>query len=133
MISPCIMKIAVTLLALAPIVFRMPMSRCFSITSRISDATMLSAATMTIRPMVSEIAIFSRPSAENSDLFMSAQSWVTYCAPSRSGIDCAIARRREDVVHPQLDQIHFFLAEQPPGDVEREEAIGLSRTQSARG
>ena len=55
------------------------MSRCFSITSRISEATMLSAATITMRPIVSEIAIFSRPSAENSDLFMSAQSCVTYC------------------------------------------------------
>ena len=59
MISPCIMKIVVTLLALAPIVFRIAMSRCFSITSRTSDATMLSAATMTMRPMVSETAIFS--------------------------------------------------------------------------
>ena len=76
MISPCIMKIAVTLLALAPIVFRMAMSRCFSITSRISDATMFSAATMTIRPMVIEIAIFSSQSAEKSDLFICAQSWV---------------------------------------------------------
>ena len=53
------MKIVVMLRALAPIVFRMAMSRCFSITSRISDATMFSAATMTMRPIVSEMAIFS--------------------------------------------------------------------------
>ncbi len=84
------MKIAVTLLALAPMVLRIAMSRCFSITSRISDATMLSAATMTIRKMVREMAIFSRPSAEKSDLFMSAQSCVTYSGPSCSGIDCAM-------------------------------------------
>ena len=71
------MKIAVTLRAPAPIVFRMPISRCFSITSRMSNATIFSAATMTINPMVSGIAIFSSPSAENSDLFMSAQSCVT--------------------------------------------------------
>ena len=70
------MKIVVTLRALAPIVFRMAMSRCFSITSRMSDATMLSAATMTMRPMVSEMAIFSSQSAEKSDWFMSAQSCV---------------------------------------------------------
>ena len=37
---------------------------------------MFSAATMTIRPMVIEMAIFSSHSAENSDWFMSAQSWV---------------------------------------------------------
>ena len=52
------------------------MSRLFSITSRTSDATMLSAATITIRPMVIEMAIFSSHSAENSDWFMSAQSCV---------------------------------------------------------
>ena len=74
MISPCIMKIVVTLFALAPIVFRMAMSRCFSITSSTSDATMLSAATMTMRPMVSEIAIFSNDSALNSARFMTDQS-----------------------------------------------------------
>ena len=37
---------------------------------------MLSAATMTIRPMVIEMAIFSSHSAEKSDRFMSAQSCV---------------------------------------------------------
>ena len=50
------------------------MSRLFSITSRMSDATMLSAATITIRPMVIEIAIFSSQSAEKSDSFRSVQS-----------------------------------------------------------
>ena len=60
-----------------PIVFRMAMSRLFSMTSRMSDATMCSAATMTIRPMAIEIAIFSSQSAENSDWLMSAQSWLT--------------------------------------------------------
>ena len=70
------MKIPMMLRADAPIVFRMAMSRLFSITSRISDAMMLSAATMTISPIVIEIAIFSSHSAENSDRFMSAQSCV---------------------------------------------------------
>ena len=54
------------------------MSRLFSITSSTSDAMMFSAATMTIRPMVIEIAIFSSQSAEKSDRFMSAQSCVRY-------------------------------------------------------
>ena len=40
------------------------MSRVFSITSRISEATMLSAATMTIRPMPMPMPIFSSISAE---------------------------------------------------------------------
>ena len=35
------------------------MSRVFSITSSTSDATMLSAATMTIKPIANEIATFS--------------------------------------------------------------------------
>ena len=50
------------------------MSRLFSITISTSEATMFSAATMTMRPMVIEIAIFSSCSAENSDWFISAQS-----------------------------------------------------------
>ena len=54
------------------------MSRFFSITSRISDATMFSAATMTMRPMVIEMAIFSSQSAPNSDWFSFVQSSVRY-------------------------------------------------------
>ena len=68
------MKIRRMLLAGLPIVFRMAMSRLFSMTSRISEATMFSAATITISPMVIEIAIFSSHSAENRLLFMSLQS-----------------------------------------------------------
>ena len=60
----------------APIVRRMAMSRLFSMTSSTSEATMLSAATITIRPMVIEIAIFSSQSAEKSGSFRSAQSCV---------------------------------------------------------
>ena len=78
MISPCSTKILRMLAAELPIVFRIAMSRLFSITSRISDAMMFSAATMTIRPMVIEIAIFSSHSAEKSELFMSAQSCALY-------------------------------------------------------
>ncbi len=77
MISPWSMKTAVMLAPAAPIVLRMAMSRLFSITSSTSDATMLSAATITIRPIVIEIAIFSSQSAEKSDWFISAQSCVT--------------------------------------------------------
>ena len=94
MINPCIMKIVVTLLALAPIVFRMAISRFFSITSSISDATMFRAATMTMRPMVTEIAIFSSVRAEKSDRFMNDQSFAWYSLPSRSGMSRAIAGAR---------------------------------------
>ena len=68
------MKIRRMLAAELPMVFRIAMSRVFSITSRISEAMMLSAATITMRPIVIDIAIFSSQSAEKSDLFMSAQS-----------------------------------------------------------
>ena len=52
----------------APIVFRMAMSRVFSITSRISEATMLSAATMTMRPMRERHRNLLQPTApEKSD------------------------------------------------------------------
>ena len=74
MISPCSMKMVITARLDAPMVFRIAMSRLFSITSRTSDAMMLRAATMTIRPIVIEMAIFSSQRAEYSDLFMSAQS-----------------------------------------------------------
>ena len=53
------------------------MSLCFSITIRISVATMLSAATITIRPMVMPIATFSSHSAENRLSFVSIQSVIT--------------------------------------------------------
>ena len=71
------MKIIITRRDEVPIVFRMAMSRLFSITSRMSDATICSAATITMRPMAIEIAIFSSQSAEKSVWFMSAQSWLT--------------------------------------------------------
>ena len=70
------MKIAITARAEAPIVFRMAMSRRFSITSSTSEAMMFSAATITMSPMVIEITIFSSESAENSDRFISVQSCV---------------------------------------------------------
>ena len=70
------MKMAVTLRELAPMVFRIATSRCFSMTRRISVATMLSAATSTIRPIASETAIFSSESAEKRGLFFTVQSSV---------------------------------------------------------
>ncbi len=77
MMSPCRTKIRRILADELPIVFSIAISRLFSMTSRISDAMMLSAATITMRPIVIEIAIFSSHSAEKSDLFMSAQSCPT--------------------------------------------------------
>ena len=68
------MKIRRMLAAELPMVFRIAMSRVFSITRSTSEAMMFSAATITMRPMVIDIAIFSSQSAEKSDLFMSAQS-----------------------------------------------------------
>jgi hypothetical protein len=63
------------------------MSRLFSITSRISEAMMFSAATMTMSPMVMEMAIFSRRSAENRLRFRSDQLWGMYSGPRRAVID----------------------------------------------
>ncbi len=74
MTSPCSMKMRRMLAAELPMVLRIAMSRVFSITSSTSDAMMLSAATMTMRPIVIDMAIFSSQSAEKSDLFRSAQS-----------------------------------------------------------
>ena len=48
----------------APMVLRMAMSRVFSITSSTSEATMLRAATITMRPMPMPMAIFSSHRAE---------------------------------------------------------------------
>jgi len=76
------MKMAVTLRAFAPIVFRIATSRCFSITRRIRVATIFSAATSTMSPTASETAIFSSVSAEKSDLFITVQSSVKYWSPS---------------------------------------------------
>ena len=91
MTRPCSMKIAVTLRAPAPIVLRMPMSRCFSMTSSISDATMFSAATITMSPMASDTANFSSVSAEKSALFICPQSCAVYLSPSRVPTSCAMA------------------------------------------
>ena len=71
------MKMRRMLAAELPMVFRIAMSRLFSMTSSTSEATMLSAATITMRPIVIEIAIFSSHSAENSAPFKSAQSCAT--------------------------------------------------------
>src|ERR1044071_5114486 len=57
MINPWSMKIVITRFGAVPIVLRMAMSRLFSMTSRMSEATMFSAATMTMRPMVMKMAI----------------------------------------------------------------------------
>ena len=71
----------------APIDTRIAMSLCFSITIRISVATMLRAATITMRPMVIAIAVFSSHRAENRLWFMSIQSWVMKPSPRAWRID----------------------------------------------
>ena len=122
--SPWSMKIAITLRARAPIVFRMAMSRLFSITSRMSDATMLSAATITIRPIVIEIAIFSSQSAEKSAWFISVQSCGQVPGPSCSVMAVADRRRLVDVVDAQLDEIGQSAVEEPLGHAEVHEPVG---------
>ena len=111
--SPCIMKIAITRTMDVPIVLRIAMSRLFCLTRRMSDEMMLSAPTITIRPMVIEIAIFSSHSAEKSDRLSSDQSSLTYSGPSRSGIDLGDAGGGPDVVDAQLDEVGRVLREQP--------------------
>ena len=117
------MKISVMLRALVPIVFRIAMSRCFSITSRISEATMFSAATMTMSPIVSAMAIFSSVSAEKSAWFICAQSSVKYSGPIVSSMPRATAVARKMSSTLQLDQIDLGLVEDPLGEVERDEAV----------
>ena len=73
----------------APIVLRMAMSRFFSMTNRMSEAMMFSAATITIKPIAIEIAIFSIHSAEKSAWFCWDQSCVRYPGPSISVTDFA--------------------------------------------
>jgi hypothetical protein len=51
------MKIRRMLAAELPIVLRIAMSRVFSMTSSTSDAIMLSAATITIKPIVIEVDV----------------------------------------------------------------------------
>ena len=53
---------------------------------------MLSAATMTIRPMVMPIATFSSQRAENRLWFMTIQLVVRYPSPSRASTEAATSR-----------------------------------------
>ena len=84
MIVPCSMKMRMIAPREAPIDTRIAMSLCFSITISTSVATMFSAATATIRPIVIPIAIFSIHSAENRLWFIWTQSVVMYPSPSWS-------------------------------------------------
>ena len=91
---PCSTKTRMTAARDAPMDTRIAMSLCFSITIRISVATMLSAATMTMRPMVMPIATFSSHSAENRLSLVSIQSVITYPSPSASWILGSMSRTR---------------------------------------
>ena len=125
MTSPWSMKIRRMLAAELPIVFRMAMSRVFSITSSTSDAMMFSAATITIRPIVIDIAIFSSHSAEKSDLFMSAQS-CGLVVGRRAAPGCrGDLLRGEELVHLDLDEVRAAAIEQPLGDAEVDVAVGV--------
>ena len=61
----------------APMETRIAMSWCFSITMRMRVATMLRAATITMRPMVMPMAVFSSHRAEKRLWFICTQSFVT--------------------------------------------------------
>ena len=100
------------------------MSRLFSITSRISDATMFSAATITIRPMVIEIAIFSSHSAENSALVHVAPV-LRPRSRRRAARRCASATSRALNMSSTRSSmnVRLILAEHALGDVERDEAV----------
>ena len=74
---PCSMKIRMIAPREAPMETRIAMSLCFSITIRMSVATMLRAATITMRPMVMPIAVFSSQRAEKRLWFIWIQSVET--------------------------------------------------------
>ena len=107
----------------APIVLRMAISRLFSMTSSTSDATMLSAATITMRPIVSEIATFSSHSAEYNGWFNCVQS----CTRNR-GTELLLQRLTHGnrVVHvgqPQLHHVRAFAVQQVGRRVHRHERV----------
>ena len=66
----------------APIERRMAMSRVFSVTVTICPATMLSAATPTMKLTKSAAASFSSQKAEKSVVFISIQLSAEYPGPS---------------------------------------------------
>ena len=92
MIVPCSMNSRMIAPREAPIETRIAMSLCFSMTIRTSVATMLSAATATIRPIVIPIATFSIHRAEKRLPFISTQSVVTKPSPRADTIAFAMGR-----------------------------------------
>ena len=114
------MKIAEMRVDEVPIVLRMPMSRLFSITSSTSDATICSAATAMISPMAIDIAIFSMPSAANSDAFRSPQSCARYSGSSAS-MRSATSGDSSMSVDPHLNQLRAVGADEALGERQRDE------------
>ena len=108
---------------------RIAMSLCFSITIRIRVATMLRAATITMRPMVMAIAVFSSQSAEKRLWFISIQSVVTI-ALAQTGHDRGRGLLdREHVDHPRLDEARAIPhVEDALGDAQRAGRPRRSRT-----
>ena len=92
MIVPWSMKIRVTAPRDAPIETRIAMSLCFSITMRMRVATMLRAATITMRPIVMPIAIFSSHRAEKRLWLRSIQLLGMYSSPRATRISLEILR-----------------------------------------
>ena len=80
--APCAMKSAMMLRRVAPMDRRMAMSRVFSVTVTIWPATMLSAATPTMKLTKSAVASFSSQKAEKSVVFRSIQLSVENPGPS---------------------------------------------------
>ena len=113
------MKITITRMLDVPMVFRIAMSRLFCLTRRMSDEMMLSAPTITMRPIVIEIAIFSSQSAEKSDRLSSDQSSAdVFGTETRRGIDRAMSAAAQMSFDAQLNEIRRVLREQLLGEFE---------------
>ena len=96
------------------------------------DATMFSAATITIRPMVIEIAIFSSHSAEKSAPFRSAQSCARYRRRVRSEFVGDLLRR-EHVRRAELDHVRLRPVEDALARRRAGQSRSWSRTRTAPG
>ena len=108
------------------------MSRLFCLTSRMSDEMMLSAPTMTIRPIVIEIAIFSSQSAEKSERFMLRPILGDVFRTELAREWLEPRRCRPDVVHTQLNEVRRLLREQPLREIEAHEPVGRIGTRRDR-
>ena len=109
----------------APMVFRIAMSRVFSITSRISDATMLSAATITIRPMPMPMRDLLEQQRRVERL-VHVGPVLRDVVGAEPRLNLVGDRRRVvDVGDAELDVIRPGLSGQQIGGLEIDEAVGV--------